>query len=314
MTIVWIAWNIIHEKHAWYRIFYIVSENVKHEYINQFIIYRGCKDVFWCIYYFTHLQAIQLIHQPLADIHRNTFWGLSTLRRLHIIGSRLHRMPSLSNKSCSLEELDLSGNFISNSGLIFTENFSMLKNLSLASNQLTFMPDFQQLALSLTYLDLSNNCLSSVHNLYRVQFIKLTKLVLHDTCIIHISLFKLLMPRLSSFAIHDNLLSAMEPIDNLKLDIELPNYSDYLLLVDMAGNPWHCNDSLSWLYENLRTPDYSKEEFAHLYYRDTSLKIAIAAHVYVTCQTPDQFNGKDILDMCKYTCFIHKLEPMISIV
>ena len=117
------------------------------------------------------------------------------------------------------------------------------------------MPDLKQLALSLTYLDMSVN-LASVHNLYRVQFIKLTEIVLHNTCIIHISLFKLVMPMLSRFAVHDNLLIAIEPIDNLKLDIELPNYSDYLLLVNMAGNPWHYNDSLSWLYENLRTPDY----------------------------------------------------------
>ena len=255
--------------------------------------------MYFDVFNFTHLQAIQLIHQPLADINRNAFLGLSTLRRLHIIGSRLHRMPSLPNK---------------NSGLIFTENFSMLQNLSLASNQLTFMPNLKQLALSLTYLDLSNNCLSSVHNLYRVQFIKLTELVLYNTCIIHISLVNLLMPMLSRFAIHDNLLSAMEPVDNLKLDIELPNYSDYLLLVEMAGNPWHCNDSLSWLYETLRTPDNHKEIYTHLYYRNTSLKIGIGAHGYVKCQTPDQFNGKNILEMCKHTWFIHKLEPMISII
>ena len=248
-----------------------------------------------------------MIYQPLADINRNAFWGLSTLRSLQIIGSRLHRIPSLPNKSCSLEELDFTGNFISNAGLIFTDNFSMLKNLSLASNQLTSMPDLKQLALSLTYLDLSDNCLASVHNLYRVQFIKLTELVLLDTCIIHISLFNILIPMLSRLNIQNNLLIAMEPIDNLKLDIELPNYSDYRLLLKLGGNPWHCNDSLSWLYENLRTPDHHRDVFAHLYYRDTSLKIGIADHIYVECQTPDQFNGKDILTMCKHTLFIHKL-------
>ena len=143
-------------------------------------------NMYFKAFNFIHPQAIQLIHQPLADINRKAFWGLSTLKSLHIIRSELRRMPSLPNKSCSLEELDLTGNFISNSGLIFTENFSMLKSLSLASNQLTFMPDLKQLALSLTYLDLSENCLSSVHNLYRVQFIKLTELVLLNTCITHI--------------------------------------------------------------------------------------------------------------------------------
>ena len=100
-------------------------------------------------------------------------------------------------------------------------------------------------------------------------------------------------------------------IDKLNLDIESRNNSDYRLSLTLDGNSWHCNDSLAWLYEDLRPPDYRTGMYAHIYYRDTSLKISISFYLFVTCHIPDQFKENNILTMCKHTCLIHKPEPML---
>ena len=256
------------------------------------------------------LQEIYLRVPPLAYINPNAFWGLVTLETLRITGTKLRKMPPLSSLSCSLEHLDFGNNLISNSGFILTEKFCKLKYLSLSCNRLTFVPNLRHVALSLTYLNLSFNCLESLYKLYQVQFIKLRELVLYKTCLKHISLVNLSMSMLLRLDISRNWITIMEPIDNLNLDIELWNTSDHRLSLLLDGNPWHCNDSLAWLYEDLRPPDYpmGMYMYAHIYYRDTSLKIAIISQEFVTCQTPDQFKGNNILIMCEHTCLIHKFE------
>ena len=201
-------------------------------------------------------QEIQLSGTPLADIHPNTFWGLGTLVTLRIFGTTLRKMPPLSNWSCFLEHLDFSNNLISNSGVILTDGFCKLKYLFLASNRLTVVPDFRHVALSLTHLDLSDNCLESLCKLYHVQFIQLKELLLRKTCLKLISLVNLLLPMLLHLDINGNSVTTMEPIDNLNLDIELRNKSDYRLSLTLDENPWHCNDSFAWLYEDLQPPDY----------------------------------------------------------
>ena len=256
------------------------------------------------------LQEIQLCGQPLAYINPYAFWGLSILETLRIIGTALRKMPLLPNSSCSLEHLDFSSNLISNYGVIMTGGFCRLKYLSLASNRLTSVPDLWRVALSLTYLGLSENCLESLYKPYPVQFTKLRVLALRNTCLKHISLVNLSMSMLFRLYINGNWITSIEPIDSLNLDIESWNNSDCRLSVTLDENPLHCNDSLAWLYEDLQPADYRTGMYAHIFYRDTSLKIKIAFYEYVTCQSPHQFKGKNILTMCKHSCLIHKLEPM----
>ena len=257
------------------------------------------------------LQEIQLSGTPLADIHPNTFWGLGTVVTLRITGTKLRKMPPLSNWSCSLEHLDFSNNLISNSGVILTDSFCKLKYLFLPSNRLTVVPNLRNADSSLTFLDLSDNCLESLYKLNQVQFIQLKVLLLRTTCLKLISLADLSMPMLVHLDMHGNWIATMDPVDNLILDIELWNKSDCRLSLALDENPWHCNDSLAWLYVDLRPPDYRTGMYAHIYYRDTSLKIEIVFYKYVTCQSPHQFKGKSILIMCKYTCLIHTFERWI---
>ena len=96
----------------------------------------------------------------------------------------------------------------------------------------------------------------------------------------------------------------MEPIDDLNLDTDPSYTSPYRLRVWLGRNPWHCNESFFWLYVDLKSPD--KAMIAHLYYRNTSLRIAIADHYHVECHTPYQFKGTKILAICKHTRLIHQ--------
>ena len=164
--------------------------------------------------------------------------------------------------------------------------------------QITFVPDLKQLVGSLRILDLSENYMASFHNLYQVRFISLAFLKLSNTCMRHISLSNLRMPMLSVLHIDRNWITTMEPIGHLchGLGKSLCDGTHcQRLAIFLGGNPWNCNGSLSWIYEELESDSGKCSTFAH----HTNVKTRIADNELVVCQTPKQFCGKNIMAVCK---------------
>ena len=155
-------------------------------------------------------------------------------------------MSPLHHMSHSLEALNRTWNNISDSQVVLNDDFSKLIILVLQCNLLTSVPFVKKIAANLVLLDLSHNSIDSLENIYNVQFLKLHALCLTYNSVRNISLSELYMPKLYALHLGHNLLLNMEPVDEI-LNGFPGGY--HQLLVYIGDNPWHCDESLSWLYD-----------------------------------------------------------------
>ena len=95
-------------------------------------------------------------------------------------------MPPLHHFSHSLEALNLAWNNISDSQVVFNDDFSKLIILVLEGNLLSSVPFIKQIAANLILLDLSHNSIDSLEKNYTVQFLRLHTLHLGFNSVRHI--------------------------------------------------------------------------------------------------------------------------------
>ena len=87
----------------------------------------------------------------------------------------------------------------------------------------------------------------SAQYIYDVIFPRLHVLGLQYNQMKYIVLSRLHMPNLGRLNINNNGLVTIEPIGVLLNGVSRLCHQ---LEVSLRGNPWHCNDSLSWIYDN----------------------------------------------------------------
>ena len=236
-------------------------------------------------------QVLRLIRHQLKDIHQDVFTAMHRLKQLYILDGKLTTMPPLYQISRSLEALLLDGNDISDAGIRFKDDFPMLKTLGLCRNRLTHFPNLGRIAGQLETLDLSFNCMESLQNLYKFDYFNLSYLYLSNNYLKHISLSNMRMPLLKALYMKDNLLLTLETVDNLELvDGTSGECGDFY--IELGDNPWHCNESLAWLYKGLE--NHMLGNTVSMAYRGTSCTFYISDVRFITCKTPKQYSGKDL--------------------
>ena len=234
------------------------------------------------------------MRQPRLEIHPETFEGLLSLKAHGITYCDLQNMPPLNHISHSLETFDLSWNNIFDQQVILNHEYSHLSLLSLRGNRLTSVPYVKEVATNLQTLDLSDNSIKSLDNLYDVQFYKLSTLDLSSNLLRHISFSGLDMPKLDALYLQHNFLVSMEPVDEILNGFSA---SCYQLFVSIRHNPWHCNESLSWLY-NSEHYEQAHKGFSILYL-SPSCKVCLPDIHSLLCHTPAEFRGKPITSLGK---------------
>ena len=203
-------------------------------------------------------------------------------------------MPPLHHISHSLETLNLAWNNISDSQVVFNDDFPKLTILVLDGNILTSVPCIKKIAANLVLLDLSHNSIDSLENIYNVHFLKLLALYLHFNSVWHISLSRLYMPKLDALHLSHNLLVSMESVDEILNGF--PG-SCHQLVVYIGDNPWHCNASLFWLYDS-KHYQRNNDNF-RIAYTSPSCKVSIIGVHALVCHTPEEYHGKFITSLGK---------------
>ena len=203
-------------------------------------------------------------------------------------------MPPLHHISHSLEALNLAGNNISDSQVVFNDDFLNLAILVLEGNLLTSVPFIKKIAANLVLLDLSHNSIDSLENIYNLQFLKLHALYLNYNSVRNISLSELYMPKLDALHLSHNLLVTMEPVHEILHGF--PG-SYHQLIVYIGDNPWHCNESLSWLYD--RKQYQRNNDNSSILYTSPSGKVSIINIHTLVCHTPEAYRGKYITSLGK---------------
>ena len=240
------------------------------------------------------LQKVVLSHQPRMVFHPEAFNGLLSLAALEINYCGLQKMPPLHHISHSLEALNLAWNNISDSQVVINDDFAKLTILVLEGNLLTHIPFIKKIAANLVLLDLSHNSIDSLENIYNVQFLKLHALYLTYNSVRIISLSGLYIPKLYALHLSHNLLVTMEPVDEILHSF--PG-SYHQLLVYIGDNPWHCNESLSWLYD--RKHYQRNNDNPAISYTSPSGKVSIIDVHTLLCHTPEAYRGKFITSLGK---------------
>ena len=203
-------------------------------------------------------------------------------------------MPPLHHISHSLDTLNLAWNNISDSQVVFNDDLSKLIILALEGNLLTSVPFIKKIAANLVLLDLSHNSIDSLENIYNVQSLKLYALYLSSNSLRHISLSGLYMPKIDALHLSHNLLVTMEPVDEI-LNGFPGGY--HQLVVYIGDNPWHCNESLSWLHD--KKHHQRNNDNSGITYTSPSCKVSIIDVHLLTWTTPEEYHGKFIISLGK---------------
>ena len=238
------------------------------------------------------LQRIILLQQPLIDIHPDAFQGLLGLKALQIQHCELREIPPLHDLRDVLEILNLEGNNITDSTFNFSGDFPKLKLLSMSYNFLISVPSLTSLTKQLYTLHLSHNKIESVRNIYDVTFFQLRVLKLEFNRIKYISLSRLRLPNLVMLSINNNDLVTIEPIGVLLNGVSTMCRQLEVLL---RGNPWHCNDSFTWIYNGAACIQGAHQ--SNLIYTSPSCQVYSPECGLLLCQTPIELRGRQIVTL-----------------
>ena len=172
---------------------------------------------------------------------------------------------------------------------------SKLRFLILNSNKLSAMPNLEFIADSIQIIRLSANRLVDVTALYDNQYPCLRVLVLNNNNLTKFCLpSRVLTPLLDAITLHENKIMTIQlPKDFQHTDLQL------------RGNPWHCDQSMSWVRECV---------LARLH---LTCPRGVMLDVF-TCNSPANLKGMSPMDVGKVfgiiTCtHFHPLDKMALI-
>ena len=143
------------------------------------------------------------------------------------------------------------------------------------------------IANSVVELHFRYNSITSMTSMKRVKFVKLRKLHLYSNSITHLHPEAFIAPRLQSLNLVHNALLSMTDVTQRTWGSSLRSY-DYLSIT-LFGNPWHCNESLTWMQGRLFR---LKNE---VIYAKPPLKPCVRFVQRTRCNTPYERHGTTVV-------------------
>ena len=180
--------------------------------------------------------------------------------------------PPICPLKCCLENLIIDSNSILKISKNFLMGFRKLKVFDLSSNNIFQLPDLHWVQHTLQEIKANKNNLSSLDALHtHIPFKSLHYITLGMNNIqsFNVSLMRQLT-RWTDFHLYSNKLSY---VDDFR--------SYHIKSINLLGNPWHCDASLSWMGEE-----------------------DMAFEKGLTCATPSCLHGMAIADLSKYNMHI----------
>ena len=200
------------------------------------------------------------------------------LRKLVLTANHLIIPPPLTFIRTSLKYLDMSQNNLTYIPKLYFYDCFELTVIFLRNNKLSTIPNLEFVAESIRAIHLNANHIADVTALYDNKYPRLRILLLNENNIREFCLpSRVFTPFLQLLALHDNKL----------LTIQMPKgFSNTTL--DIRDNPWHCDQSLSWIRQCLLT--------------DYAVKCPRSIQLdFLTCDSPPNLQGISPLDVGK-TC------------
>ena len=189
---------------------------------------------------FVTFQELDLSHNKISQIHPTALKGLNALETLDIGVNRLTVAPSIVGVKATLKYFDLRWNYIKHISDTYFDSCRNIMHINLAVNLLTDIPNVRNISRTLRYISLEANNISSAQPIYGIQFPKLHLLHLMKNQIRSFCFPPLtFVPRVRKVYISLNNLSRIHLPQNYMRPSET-------ILLDLADNPWNCNDSLGW--------------------------------------------------------------------
>ena len=175
----------------------------------------------------------------IREINGSEFSDLRRPSRLNLKDNLLIFPPPLTFVRTSLTYLDLSWNQISHISKSYFHGCVKLNKLILDRNKLTEIPNIEFVADVVQHIELSGNEIDDAVAFYGRKYHKL------ETLKLEVNILKIVcLPteevahRLYDVGLRSNNLTSVRlPLDLRDITIKL------------AGNPWHCDWSLNWVYK-----------------------------------------------------------------
>ena len=190
-------------------------------------------------FYILHLQEVYLHSNAIREINALAFSGLTKLNKLVLKANRLIAAPSLIFIRATLKFLDMSKNNLTYIPKLYFYGCSALEMIFLNSNKLSTVPNLEFVADNIRGIVLNDNRIVDVAALNDNKYPHLKILQLNGNNLREFCLPpRVFTPRLDAVMLHRNKLTT----------IQLPN-SFYGTDLRLRDNPWHCDQSLSWIRE-----------------------------------------------------------------
>ena len=211
------------------------------------------------------LHVLDLTHMGIERIDVGAFCGLQNVTRLMLSGNRIITPPPVCPLKCCLLELILDNNNTMKFSKIFLKGFRRLEKIHLDYNNIVQLPDVHWVQHTLQELRPNSNNISSLDALHTYAPFK-------SLVIIYIG-----FNQIRSFNV--TLLHHLTRRTQLHLNSNKLTYIDdfrsyHIESINLAGNPWHCDATLSWMGEE-----------------DMPFEKAL------TCATPSCLHGMEIAEM-----------------
>ena len=187
------------------------------------------------------LQKLRLTTMRLEHIEDGAFCYLRQVSLLNLNQNQLQSLPELCALTCCLVTLSLSHNNISNIRKNAFEGYQILEELYLSYNKLLVLPDMHWIRHSLRGIQANGNKIESLDVFETSGVFKSLSYI--DMGLNRIRIFNITIlhhvPKLRYLILRGNELTT---IDDFRIY--------YKKNIRLAGNPWHCGTSLSWMGED----------------------------------------------------------------
>ena len=214
----------------------------------------------------------------ILEINASAFSGLPMLNKLVLKANHLITPPPLTFIRTSLNLLDMSQNNLTYIPKLYFDDCSELTVIYLGNNKLSTIPNLEFVAESIRAIHLNANHIADVTALYDNKYPRLKILLLNENNIREFCLpSRVFTPFLGLLTLSENQL----------MTIQMPKgFSNTIL--DLRDNPWHCDQSLSWIRQCFLSDNFVKCP------RSVQLD-------FLTCDSPPNLQGISPLDVGK-TC------------